>query len=109
MLHKETYKVNPCRESSLPYWKGKTFKLPEDMKVIHDEEFNDELLGIYNDNQYFRLLHSMDNINYELLDGYYIKTAKLDDINIIIDVINESYTDISVTKEQMYSYTQTQV
>ncbi|QSX06684.1 GNAT family N-acetyltransferase [Sedimentibacter sp. zth1] len=109
MIDIEMYIKNPCRESALPYWKEKDIKLPVNMKVLHEEDFDDIFLENYNDVPYFRLLHSMDIINNELIDGYYIKTATIDDITIIVDIINKSYLDISVTKEQIYSYTHTQV
>ena len=40
----QNYIKNPCRVSSIPYWKTKTISVPEGMLIIHDEQYNDNYI-----------------------------------------------------------------
>ena len=44
----QNYINNPCRVSSIPYWKTKTISVPDGMLIIHDELYNDNYLNKYN-------------------------------------------------------------
>ena len=59
LQEKHAYFNNPCTTYSLPYWKHKRIQIPENMKIVHDREFEDELRLEYNDEKYFRLLHDL--------------------------------------------------
>lgn len=69
------YLRNPCGTYSIPYWKNKTIQIPPNMKIMHDREFEDELLLQYNDEKYFRLLHDLKDIKKIYSEEFYIKTA----------------------------------
>ncbi len=107
MVSKEEYIKDPCGMLSIPYWKSKSIAIPENMKVIHDSEFDPAYLSEYDDVEYFRLYHPLKNIDSTNLEGIRIETAKPSDISAIVEVINNSYVDLSVSKEQMTGYKKT--
>ena len=109
MISLENYLNNPCSSSSIPYWKAKNISIPDNMKIVHDGDFSTELLKEYEDETYFRLHHSMKKLTKPELEDYDIVTASLEDIETIVSVINGSYTDLQVNKEQIQSYTKTLV
>ena len=53
------YIENPCRASSIPYWKTVSISVPEDMKILHQDDFKTQLLTEYVDEPYFRLVHDL--------------------------------------------------
>lgn len=108
MLIKE-YLEDPCRKLSIPYWKNKNIKIPQNMKIVHQEDFDEEYLIDYYDEKYFRLIHYLDNIKNNPSEEYSIKTAELSDIPKIVEIINSSYSDLSVDYNQIFSYTKTKV
>jgi predicted N-acetyltransferase YhbS len=95
------YLEDPCGELSIPYWKNKIIKIPENMKIVHNRDFKDDLLTDYSDCMYFRLLHDLQDIPAPSVCGIKIKTAAQNDLPEIVSVINASYDDISTTLEQM--------
>ena len=105
----EKYKENPCGTLSIPYWKNKRICIPENMRIVHDDEYIMENFQGYRDDPYFRLFHPLTEIQTETVSGISVVTAKKDDIPILVDIINRSYTDLSVTMEQITGYTQTEV
>lgn len=109
MVALDEYILNPCRALSIPYWKNKAMKLPVSMKIIHHDNFNDKYLIGYEDERYFRLYHSLENIDGSVLEGFYIATAQSNDIEQIVDIINQSYSELSTTVKQITGYTKTVV
>jgi len=105
----EAYKENPCGVLSIPYWKNKYIEIPPNIRIVHDRDFIKNDYSEYNDESYFRLYHSLEEIKTINLDDIVIVTAKREDIPLIVDVINQSYTDLSVTNEQFIGYTETEV
>lgn len=53
---------NPCRVSSLPYWKTKSISVPDDMLIVHDEQYQTGHFDDYSDECYFRLRHDMNEL-----------------------------------------------
>lgn len=103
------YLNNPCGTLSIPYWKAKNITIPPDMKILHDRDFLSDILSDYTDEKYFRLYHSLKYIPKIATNDFEITTATRRDIKTIVQIINDSYTDISVNKELIKSYTQTPV
>ncbi|MDE6469960.1 MAG: hypothetical protein K2L19_02940, partial [Eubacterium sp.] len=103
------YLEGPCSKSSIPYWKSKTMKVPENMRIVHNDDFNDKFLDEYYDECYFRLIHYLNSIDDKIVGGFSVKTAELTDIPIIVEIINNCYSDLSVSYEQILSYTKTRV
>lgn len=105
----ECYLDNPCATLSIPYWKQKSITMPPNMKIVHEKDYKREAFEEYKDEPYFRLLHDLKEIPEVELEDYTIKVVMLEDISFLVDVINQSYTDLSVTYEQLIEYTKTAV
>ena len=103
------YLNNPCGTLSIPYWKAKNITIPPDMKILHDNDFSANILSDYTDEKYFRLYHNLKGIPKVTTNDFEITTATRKDIKAIVHIINDSYTDISVNKELIKSYTKTPV
>jgi N-acetylglutamate synthase-like GNAT family acetyltransferase len=109
MIKLTEYLNNPCGTLSIPYWKAKNITIPPDMKILHDNDFSAEILSDYSDEKYFRLYHNLKEIPKIANDDFEIVTATRKDIKAIVQIINDSYTDISVSKDLIKSYTKTPV
>ena len=109
MITLTEYLNNPCGTLSIPYWKAKNIVIPPDMKILHDKDFREDILSDYTDEKYFRLYHNLKGISKITNDDFEITTATRKDIKSIVQIINDSYTDISVNKNLIKSYTQTPV
>ena len=109
MITLTEYLNNPCGTLSIPYWKAKRITIPPDMKILHGRDFSSDILSDYTDEVYFRLYHNLKDIPEIVTDDFEITTATRKDIKAIVQIINDSYTDISVNKELIKSYTKTPV
>ena len=109
MITLTEYLNNPCGTLSIPYWKAKNITIPPDMRILHDRDFLSDILSEYTDEKFFRLYHSLKDIPEIATDDFEIATATQKDIKAIVQIINDSYTDISVNSELIKSYTQTPV
>lgn len=109
MITLTEYLNNPCGTLSIPYWKAKNITIPPDMKIQHANDFCAEILSDYTDEKYFRLYHNLKEISKVITNDFEITTATRKDIKSIVQIINDSYTDISVNKELIKSYTKTPV
>lgn len=56
---KKQYLENPCGTASIPYWKTVCISIPDGMKILHEREFDIEMLKRYSDEPYFRLVNHM--------------------------------------------------
>lgn len=108
MLSLSSYLNDPCGTSSIPYWKQKEMVVPENMRIIHEKDFDNKIINDYNDEPYFRLYHNMKNISSELSDDVEIFSG-ITDTDEFVRLINNSYNDLTVTKEQLDSYRKTPV
>ena len=109
MITLTEYLNNPCGTLSIPYWKAKIITIPPEMKILHDKDFSANILSDYTDEKYFRLYHNLKKIPQITNDDFEIVTATRKDIKSIVRIINDSYTDISVNKDLIKSYTKTPV
>ena len=66
-IEKEAYLQAPCRMSSLSYWKANTVAVPSNVRIVHDSDFDAELLSEYDDVPYFRLMHTLENVEKPIL------------------------------------------
>ena len=106
MITLAEYINNPCGTLSIPYWKAKNIVIPPDMKILHDNDFNTEIFSDYIDEKYFRLYHNLKEIPKVITNDFEITTATRKDIKSIVQIINDSYTDISVNKELILEWIQ---
>lgn len=105
----KSYKENPCGTLSIPYWKNKRITVPPHMQIVHENCYSESDYRDYIDEPYFRLYHTLEEIPEADVDDIKIITAKPADIPAMVDVINRSYSDLSVTCDQLYGYTKTEV
>ncbi len=105
----EEYLENPCGALSIPYWKNKKTSIPDYMMILHQDSFEESYLDAYSDERYFRLYHSMRNIKESIPDWIYFRTAEMQDLCLIVSIINQSYTDLSVDLPQIVEYTKSAV
>jgi GNAT superfamily N-acetyltransferase len=107
------YKMNPCRLSSIPYWKIRTIKIPDNISVVHDEDYNINPSSLKKDTIYFRLKHNLKLVELFTLDKLFeyrsIDFTCISDLEAIVDIINKSYTDIQVDLNQVVSWTKLEV
>ena len=104
----KAYKENPCGILSIPHWKNKHIRIPQNMCIVHDTKYTEENYRDYHDEPYFRLYHNLADVKTFAVDDISIITAKFDDIPLLVNVINQSYNDLSVTTEQLVGYTKTE-
>ena len=109
MITLTEYLNNPCETLSIPYWKSKSITIPLDMKILHDRDFHSDILSEYTDEKYFRLYHTLKDIPKIATNDFEITIATRRDIKTIVQIINDSYTDISVNAELIKGYTKTPV
>jgi len=67
-MEKTVYLANPCKASSLPYWKSNLIQIPENMKVVLEDDLQSVEVQEYSDERFFKLIHHMKNIEKPMLD-----------------------------------------
>ena len=103
MLTKEQYLAAPCKVASIPYWKAKTITVPDSMKILHYEEYNQEEYPQYMDEPYFRLFHNLKGLSKPVLPLMFsLCTAPLSEY---ATHINSCYDGIGITEAELRSYT----
>lgn len=113
MISINDYKQNPCRLSSIPYWKIKSFKIPDNTTVLHNEDYNGNLHKSQTDTLYFRLKHTLISIQAPSLNANFefknVDTTCIDNLKEVVDIINKSYTHIQVDLDTVISWTKSAV
>lgn len=103
LISKSEYLRSPCQVSSIPYWKTKKISIPDNMRIVHDSNFNEMEYQNYIDEPYFRLMHNLQDLCIETLPyGYSLCEATLKDF---ANHINSCYDRIYVTERELQSYT----
>ena len=102
MLIKEQYLTDPCKAASIPYWKAKSITVPEGIKILHQDEFDDAGYQQYIDEPYFRLIHNLKGLAEPVLpQDYSLCTATLSEYAAHI---SSCYDGIGITEEELRSY-----
>ena len=103
MITKKQYLANPCRQSSIPYWKTKNMMLPEGIIILHHDYFNESKYYQYINEPYFRLFHSLENLSPpQMPEGFVSCDITLKEY---ADHINSCYDDIGISESELYRYT----
>ncbi|MCM1237187.1 MAG: GNAT family N-acetyltransferase [Ruminococcus flavefaciens] len=106
-ITRQQYLSNPCRESSLPYWKAVRMDVPENMLIQHDRHFCGECFTDYLDEPYFRLYHDLQMLRAAILpDGFRLREAAPAEYAAHI---NQCYAGVSITEAEIKSYFQRSV
>ncbi len=103
-ISKIDYPQNPCRVSSIPYWKAKTISVPEGIRILHCDDFEGTNCEQFQGEPFFRLLHDLRSIPApKLPDGFSLQNAAPKEY---AEHICQCYADIGVSEEELQSYTQ---
>ena len=103
MITKEQYLVDPCKASSIPYWKAKSITIPDGIKILHQDEYDSTEYQNYIDEPYFRLIHDLKGLSKPVLpQGYSLYTAPLSEYAAHI---NSCYDGIGISEGELRSYT----
>ncbi len=97
------YLSDPCGRLSIPYWKARTVQAPPHMRIVHEREYTAADFPGYRDEPYFRLMHDLRGIP-AAGAAFTVRTAVGEDLPLLADIINRSYTDLSVTVAQLQGY-----
>lgn len=112
MISIDEYKANPCRMSSIPYWKMKAIRIPNNILVVHEQEYCSES-GNFVDTRYFRLKHDLRTVEkIRLPEDFayrYVNTDCLDNLEEVVEIINACYSDVKVNLAQVRGWTETAV
>jgi GNAT superfamily N-acetyltransferase len=108
----QEYLENPCGILSIPYWKAQKTNIPEHMKIIHNNDFSEDMLCEYDDTEYFRFKRNLKKVDKsELQSEFSITTITESQFSQLVELINKSYTHlgIKVDIEQVKGWTSTEV
>lgn len=106
-MEKYEYINDPCKASSLPYWKSISFTAPDDIMILHSDEIEKIEVENYNTERYFKLIHSLHEFpEISLPEGYAVTNADLYEFS---DHIKRCYLDINMDIEIIKSYTKRHV
>lgn len=101
-MEKKDYFSNPCKASSLPFWKTNLVKLPENMKIV----LEDDLQGVdsleYSDERFFKLMHHRRDIKRPLLDNKYEMVCC--EVSEYEKHIAACYSDVGISTEELLEY-----
>ncbi len=98
----ERYLANPCRESSLPHWKACGIQVPENMLILHEEDFHPSLLADYIDERYFRLKHDLACIESpELPQRFSLRNASFEEFSAHI---HDCYDTIRLPSDELQRF-----
>ena len=101
-MEKEVYLANPCKASSLPFWKTNLVKIPDNIKVVLDEDLQSDDVRGYFDESFFKLIHRMNDIEKPVLDNRYeLVCCELSEYAKHIAVC---YNDIGISDEELIDY-----
>ncbi len=102
MISKEEYVKNPCKASSLPFWKEQQMVLPDNMLILHRDDFKACYLNDYVDEKYFRLKHNLKGIAEPVLPtGFQLCDASSTDFS---EHINNCYKGSKLSADELESY-----
>lgn len=111
MISIEEYKQNPCGTLSIPYWKATDMIIPDNIKIIHNKNYDESLLKEYTDKQFFRLIHRLKDIPDFSNNNFAYEVLSKEKTNELADMINASYshTDVFVSADYIKGLTETKV
>ena len=101
------YLRDPCGTLSIPYWKSKAIVMPSNLRIVHQRDYDAAFFEQYMDEPYFRLRHDLRNVGADGSGAFVCRTATEADLPLMADIINRSYTDLSVTEVQLQGYRKT--
>ena len=101
-MEREVYLTNPCKASSLPFWKTNLVEIPENMRIVLDEDLHSVDVREYVDEKYFKLIHGMNDIEKPVLDSRYEMLCC--EVAEYAKHINTCYDDVGISTEELMNY-----
>lgn len=102
VISNDEYLRDPCRMASIPYWKAVRVPVPENMKILHADDFYPQLLEQYTDEPYFRLRHDLHGLSApQIPHGFSLCEATPAEF---CAHISQCYADIGITAAGLQSY-----
>ena len=98
-MKKEEYLLNPCKASSLPFWKTNTVKIPDNIVVIPED---DPSFGDVSGEIYFKLMHNLEQIDdVKLPSNFEVVEASILEF---VEHINKCYIEEGISEKELESY-----
>jgi len=101
-MEKEVYLKNPCKASSLPFWKTNQINIPENMKIVLEEKLHSVDVQKYIDERYFKLIYRMKDIEKPVPDDRY--EVKVCAVSEYAKHIAACYGDIGISVRDLETY-----
>ena len=103
-MNRDIYLVDPCKASSLPFWKTEMVTVPDFLKIIRDNEYrqNRNKYEAYSDEPYFKLIHRMQDLQKPILPDRY-STVEIG-VADFAHHIGECYADGGVSDSDLKKY-----
>ena len=101
-MKKDIYLANPCKASSLPFWKTNLVKIPENMKIVLEDDLKGVDILEYSDERFFKLMHHMRDIKRPLLDNKYEMVCC--EVSEYAKHIAACYSDVGISAEELLEY-----
>ena len=102
-MDKETYLRDPCKVSSLPFWKTNSIHIPEGLLILREDDPRlDELRGSYVDTPYFKLVHPLRHIERPALPNGFRFVCP--DAKALADHIAACYASERATEDELKDY-----
>lgn len=103
MITRQQYLADPCKAASIPYWKIESITVPDSMKILHQDEYDNAGNKNFIDEPYFRLIHDLKGLVEPVLpQGYSLCAATLFQYAAHI---NSCYERIGIIEKELRSYT----
>lgn len=95
------YLQNPCRASSLPYWKTERLVIPAQLDILRDDAFvPDRCRGA--DEPYFKMIHDLRGIGRPTLPARFACVPC--SIDGFADHIRACYADVGISPKELRAY-----
>lgn len=101
-MERDVYLANPCKTSSLPFWKANKIVIPENMKIVLDADLHNVDVREYIDEKYFKLIHGMNDIEKPVLDSRYEMLCC--EVSEYAKHIAICYDDVGISTEELMNY-----
>ena len=101
-MERDVYLANPCKASSLPFWKANLIEIPENMKIVLDADLHNVDVRKYIDEKYFKLIHGMNDIEKPVLDSRYEMLCC--EVSEYAKHIATCYDDVGISTEELMNY-----
>ena len=97
-MNVKDYRADPCRASSLPFWKTEQVTVPEHITIFREDRFDAAQCG-GTDEPYFRLIHRLEGIERPALPEPF-RTVPCDAEGFARH-IRECYTEECITADEL--------